>query len=495
MANYTKKLVHGTLIVLIITLLGAFLGYIIRIVLARNLSVEGFGLFYAVFTFILFFTLIRTLGLNQALLKFIPKFLVQKRFDKIKSSITFVLIATFVSSGIFSLIFLIFSKFLTFNYFKSESAYLTLIILTAYFLISNFIDFFSRIFQSFQKPFLFSLRNLLPNLIVFLFILLFIKSFGILAPSLAYLVAAIITSLVFFFLMLKIFPFFKYKTTLTKPLIKKFMIFGMPVMLTLLGGTIIGYIDTLILTFFRTLSEVGVYNAILPTALVLHIFGLAIANVLFPMVSELHERKLKEKLVNGLKKILKYSFFLILPIGLILLIFPKLFLNLFFGKEYLAGALAMQILVIGAILYAVAAITSVVISGLGHPKKVTKIVLFAALVNIIGNFILIPFFGINGAAIATFLSYLIILILTSLSLSKLIDLNIPWKPWIITFICGFIFVLIIYILKTILSLNLWLELIITVITAGVIYVALCYLFKVIDINEIKNILYMVSKKQ
>ena len=50
MASYTRFAVRGTLIVLVISLFAGFLGYLVRLVLARNLSVEDFGLFNAVFS-------------------------------------------------------------------------------------------------------------------------------------------------------------------------------------------------------------------------------------------------------------------------------------------------------------------------------------------------------------------------------------------------------------------------------------------------------------
>ena len=52
MATYTKFAVRGTIMVLVISLFAAFLGYLVRFVLARNLGVEDFGLFNSVFAFL-----------------------------------------------------------------------------------------------------------------------------------------------------------------------------------------------------------------------------------------------------------------------------------------------------------------------------------------------------------------------------------------------------------------------------------------------------------
>ena len=90
MSNYTKFAVKGATTVLVISLLAAFIGYLVRFVLARNLTVEEFGLFYAVFAFLGLLGLFKSFGFDKALIKFIPEFKHKKRNDLIKSSIIYV---------------------------------------------------------------------------------------------------------------------------------------------------------------------------------------------------------------------------------------------------------------------------------------------------------------------------------------------------------------------------------------------------------------------
>ena len=85
MPSYTKSAVKGATVVLIISLVAAFLGYIVRFMLARNLTVEEFGLFYAVFAFLGLIGIFKSLGFDKALVKFIPEFIHKKEKDFIKS--------------------------------------------------------------------------------------------------------------------------------------------------------------------------------------------------------------------------------------------------------------------------------------------------------------------------------------------------------------------------------------------------------------------------
>ena len=51
--NYTKFAVKGAATVFVISILAAFVGYLVRFLLARNLTVEEFGLFCC-FTLIIY---------------------------------------------------------------------------------------------------------------------------------------------------------------------------------------------------------------------------------------------------------------------------------------------------------------------------------------------------------------------------------------------------------------------------------------------------------
>ena len=98
MTNYTKRAIKGVSIVMVISLLAALLGYLVRVLLARFLTVEDFGLFYAVFSFLGLLGVFKSLGQEQAIVKFIPEFLHTKRNDLVKSSILYTTATIFMTN-------------------------------------------------------------------------------------------------------------------------------------------------------------------------------------------------------------------------------------------------------------------------------------------------------------------------------------------------------------------------------------------------------------
>ena len=332
MVNYTKRAVRGAGITLIMSILAAVVAYVTRLVLARNLSVEEYGLFYSVFTFIILFLFFRDLGLGQALVKYMAEFKVNNQFNEIKTAIVSVFSIQLFSSIIFVLIFIFSSSFLAQYYFKNPQASLILRILVFYVIFSVFFIIVKQIFQGFQEMFFFSSMELMKNLIVLVLILIFFyfgqKSF---APVYAYALVCPLLFLIYAPFLFRKFNFFSYKVVHLKKISKKLFLFGIPVFATSIGGKLIGYIDTIILTYFGTLSEVGVYNAILPSALIFLFFSKAISAVLFPLSSELWAKKDQTKLSKGLTLLYKYTFVTIIPFFLIIYVYTDVLIVKLFG--------------------------------------------------------------------------------------------------------------------------------------------------------------------
>ncbi len=87
MSDYLKKGVQGSLIVFIFIILANICGYFTRIFLARTITPEEYGLFYAVFTLFMFVGVFTDLGYSQAIIKYIPQYLAERKFENIKKVI------------------------------------------------------------------------------------------------------------------------------------------------------------------------------------------------------------------------------------------------------------------------------------------------------------------------------------------------------------------------------------------------------------------------
>jgi O-antigen/teichoic acid export membrane protein len=492
--NKSRKLFIDSLFVFSFSILATFLGYLIRVVLSKKLSLEEFGLFYAVFTFIVFFNIFRDFGLSQTLAKFIPDFLVKKQYSKLKSAIYISLIFNLISSIIFVLVLLLLSKFLALNYFRNYAALPLIYYFCVYFIFASLYDVLTVCFLGFQSNKLYSLKLFFVNLFVFLGIIVFDK--GITTPALSYMIAVIIGTIIAGIVLFRKFDFLKHPFVFDKKLVILMFSFAFALLLTMFGNQVIYYIDTLILTYFVPLSDVGIYNVILPSANLFFLIGSSIGLVLLPLISELISRKDKKYISFILRLIYKYVYLLSFPLIILVFVFSEFFIRLMFGVNFLPGAKAFRILIVGAFFFTLAIINIKSLVGIGKPKIIAKIILSVALFNFLFNLIIIPYLGIVGAALTTSISYFLMLILSSYYLSKIIKIMWPVRDWFKTFAANFIFLLILYIVRDkLFNASIYLKLTVGLLLSFLIYFLLLIFFRVISFKEIKKIVKVIFKKE
>lgn len=497
MTNYTKFAIKGTIIVLVTSLLAAFLGYLVRLVMARNLSVEDFGLFNSVFAFLGTLGIFKSLGFDKALIKFIPEFLHERRKDFIKSSIIYVVVIQLVTNTIIIFAVYLLSNYLSVNFFHSLEAKLTLKLLAIAFYVDSFVLVLKFAFQGFKEMAYYSGIDAVRMFLVLVVTFIGFKlNYGLLSPVAGYVITPLILLFFYGWIFIKdVFPdFVDSEFVFDKSLLKKISKYSIFVVETTAAGMLLYYTDILALTYFSDLKNVGLYSVALPTAKVLIYFPRAVGGILIPLTAELWVKKKEILLKAGIESLYKYSLIIIIPLVFIMFSFADLVIILLYGKSYVLAATAMKILSIGMIFAVIYAIDIDFFAGIGQTKINSKMVFLGAIFNLILNLILIPLIGINGAAIATTTSYFVMMIYGLMKIRKFIDVHFPLKIWIKSISAGIIFVLIISILKKLLVLNVWLETGITLTVAGLCYVGLLFGMKIVDVKELKDIYMRLTSK-
>jgi O-antigen/teichoic acid export membrane protein len=361
---------------------------------------------------------------------------------------------------------------------------------------SVFFGTFKDIFLGFQQIFLFSFTEFMKNISIFFSVLLFFYlGKGPLTPVLAYVLTSVIISLFFFPFVLRRFNFFKYKITHFNKISRDLVLFSLPVFATAAGGKIIAYVDTLLLTYYRSLSEVGIYNAVLPSSMIFtHFVAGAIASMVFPLSSELWYKNDIKKLAEGIRLLHKYLFVFTIPLVFPVIAFAHYFILIFFGNSYLEGVVAFQILSIGMFLWTMASINNNVLTAIGKPKEVMKIIFYAAILNFGLNLVLIPKYGIEGAAVSTTLSYMAGLFLSTFKLCSILMLSFPWKQWSLLAILTTIFSVVMFELMYFVHWSVPVALVVSIIFSVILYILLLFCFHLVDLSELKKYLTLVFQK-
>ncbi|MFH1420524.1 MAG: flippase [Candidatus Aenigmatarchaeota archaeon] len=435
MTDYAKTAVKGAGFVFLLTAIGTIIGYALRLFLARTLSLEDFGLLYSVMAFISMFAILRELGYNPALAKYIPEFIVKNELWKIKSSVFSVILIQFIAISAVMLPIFFFSDWIAINFFNTISASLLLKAISVSTIFSLFFTAFQTTFQGLQRIKLFSVVDVTRTLIVFVSALIFVYlGFGVFGAAVSYTIAAALVS-VFFFLVLLKMPFMKEKLIFSRELTKQLSKFAAPVLLASFAGIIISNIDIISLTVLSGLENVGYYSAAMPTAQLLLVFSGALGAVLLPMISELWAKNEGSTIGNGIGLIILIMSLVIIPLAAILISLSENIIILLFTGTFLASAVMLQLLVIGMFFNSLFIIFNMSLYAIGKPASVTKMILIMAGFGVVAIPSLIILFGPNGAAVGVTAAYFIGFVLALAQLRKNVNINIEW-PRIAKVVCG-----------------------------------------------------------
>lgn len=172
--------------------------------------------------------------------------------------------------------------------------------------------------------------------------------------------------------------------------------------------------DIFLIKYFLGLKAVGIYSvAVFVAELMLKIPSIA-GTVLFPKISSGVSKE-------NIELTLKVSRFIGLSVILVsvgLLLSGSFLLPFAFGKEFKDSYIPMVWLLPGIIGLGFRVILGNFYAGRGYPFIVIFSSFVALVINITLNLILIPLYGIKGAAISTSISYLVLTLIESIYFSK-----------------------------------------------------------------------------
>jgi O-antigen/teichoic acid export membrane protein len=160
------------------------------------------------------------------------------------------------------------------------------------------------------------------------------------------------------------------------------------------------WIDILMLTWLTSAAQVGVYKVAVAMAMLGALPVMASTTMFGPVVAELVYAGEIQKLNGLLKVVTRWLIIIAAPLYLVVLLLPDLILSAF-DPAYATGVEALSILMVGQVIYLACAPagTTLVMSGHSMLNMVNGII--AVAVNLTLNSILIPRYGILGAATAS----------------------------------------------------------------------------------------------
>ncbi len=421
-----RSIAKGAGIIFLGVFISKILAYLYRIVVAR-LGAEQYGFISIGIAILGVFVTISLLGMNEGVIRYVSYYKGKDDKAKIKGVLSTALKLTTALGVILSILLFIFSDQVAVRIFHNHQLSGIIKIFAIIIPINVFREILLSTIKAFRKVEyeVFS-RNIVENSSKLLLTLLFIYiGFNVLGAALAYLFATIASTIIALYFFRKIYLNFK----INKPAEysnKEFFSYCWPLVFNTFIFQVILWTDTFMLGFFKTSSDVGIYNAALPTGQLMYIFPYALMTLFFPVLSELHAKNSRQAFESVYKTTTRWIFMInLIPLS-IFIIFSRQVIRVLFGEEYISGSIVLVILSTGYFFYYLTSNSNYILMILKKTKVIFMNTVAAALINILLNLILIPKFGMVGAAIATVLSLMTIAILRFIESWAITRIN-PFK--------------------------------------------------------------------
>ena len=450
----------------------------------RYLGVTGYGQLNFAISFVGMFSIIANIGLGVLIFRDVSKNkkLLNSYFNNF---FYFKLICIFLFGIIVYLVSLFLDKPLI-----VKALIIVFIINT---MIQSFSGYFGSFLNAFEKMKFDSIKEILfkLGLVIGLLFVIYLNK-GILGVSLSY-VLGVLVGLIY--ILYQFIIFFKNKVKFKPKLDFKFIkekskIFW-PFALSGLFGLIYFNFDRFMISLFINDYQVGLYS----TGYSFYGFMIGVIAIFtttfFPKLSI--ATKSKKQFKDIFNKFTKIILLLAIPLSFGAIFLSKEIILLVFGKDYLFGNIAFQLIMIFFLFNAINQIFNNSLTVYNYQKYQFKMVLIASIANVLLNFIAIPLFGIIGAGITTIISEVIIFIGVYFKFKKdILKQNNFLRNLIIPLISGIIMLLGIFLIKDVLNIifiNNSFNVIIYAFIGGLIYFIFIILFKYI---RIKDFLFLIK---
>jgi O-antigen/teichoic acid export membrane protein len=184
--------------------------------------------------------------------------------------------------------------------------------------------------------------------------------------------------------------------------------------------------DRWMLASMHSVEEVGIYSVAFRFASIVLFVSTAFGQAWSPIAMKIRtDHPDSYRTIYG--QVLSLLVFVTLIVGGALALFSGELISLIMPQEYLKSSLPLAILCFAIIFQSSQQVTAI---GISLEKKTyifARLAWLAAVINFIGNYLLIPHFGASGAASATLISYIVLTVSYFYYTQKLHPIVINWR--------------------------------------------------------------------
>jgi O-antigen/teichoic acid export membrane protein len=448
--SIAKTIAKAGMLVLFATLAGKLLKLATELVLAHSLGIEAYGVYTLAMSALLILVQFSSLGLRTGMVRFGAGYYVNKQYTRFQKLLKFSIYCVSAGGAVIGLSLVSLRQYLpnliaNGNY-PTSMLYLIGLGLPFY----GVLGIVAAAARSQKKIAIYTSLTILGQPLLYLILLWASSPFGLAAHTafLQFIISSAIISFLGMRLLWQPNSLQEQVRPEEHPLTSepsRWLTYSLPLIVIGISYNLLHETDRLMLGYFLGSKYVGLYNAASRLAYLAVIFVNSFSSIFGPMSAGLHEKGELENIRFVYSMTTRWTVVLTLPVATLLILFPEFFLG-WFGKEYHVACSSMVFLTFAYLTSAGTGNTGTLLKMVDHQNIEVINTIATVVLNIALNIVLIPTYGIKGAATATGISIIVI------QLVKLIEVKVllGFTPYKLSFLkpvfsgtlCGSIILLI-----------------------------------------------------
>ncbi|MCC9296350.1 polysaccharide biosynthesis C-terminal domain-containing protein [Clostridium sp. WLY-B-L2] len=478
-----KSFIKVGIIYAIGQVLSKAISFILLPIYTRQLGTVGYGQLSLADTVLDFINTFVILSIYSGYIRFYREYKGEERNKLRNTAINFALILTIIDL----IILMIFGRTIANIIFSFNNSYKIFALIIIRSLLSQFVILLMCDYNLNYEAVItvtINLVMLIMNLILSIYFVVYKKQ-GIIGVYSGYILSIL---MVLIYLVMVNVRNFKFE--IDKKMLKYMLTFSGGLLPCNVSGTILTLADRYFLAGYRNYSEIGIYSVGYKFGMLIQpLFVDPFKSIFTPYKFQIWKDDDASVKFNDMYK--KYHFFGCLIIIFIAL-YSRIIISIFTTKDYMDAYKIIMLILFSYFLYGENEFYSLGIQIKNKTYLTGIIMLLGGMINIILNVILIPKFGMYGAAVATLISYLSINIINSTFSVPLYKVKYDFTTTLINYLIV-IGIYGGYYLLTLINKNLIIEFFYNILFIF-IYIYLCLKFKLVKKDDLVRYIKLVKMK-
>jgi O-antigen/teichoic acid export membrane protein len=376
-------------------------GYLFKVYLARVLGAEALGIYALGMTLVGFLGVFNALGLPQAAVRFVATYAATGKNELLGAFIIRGSLLLLISNLIASAALLLIGPWISIHFYHTPALKSYLWLFALIMLLGALNSFLGQVLAGYKDV---ARRTVITNfigspLMMVLTLALIALGLGLWGYIFAQVASAVIVLILLVAMVRRLTPKKAHTFSPGLPFEKQVIsfcaaVFGMEFLTFLMSQT-----DKVLIGFYLGAREVGIYAVAAGLVTFVPIVLQSVNQIFSPTIADLHARGEHELLGRIFQTLTKWILGLTLPLAAVIMIFAPALMRIF-GHDFEAGWPILVIGAVGQLINCAVGSVGFLLLMSGHQKRLIRIQALMAIAMMLLNLLLIPKWGIVGAALA-----------------------------------------------------------------------------------------------